>query len=239
MTRPPAEAGAEGPRRRRWTGAVRRWRRWRTSPSTSRWRRGGRPLRRSGTLRAQRHVVLLQSLDQRYYHDDEPADRLGAAAVLDLPVGFVAVSSHLARTVSALRPEASVHHVAPGIDKAVFAPVPPRSGPGPLRVLVEGQPSLWFKGVADAVAAVGGCASRPPVTVVAADPAAAGEVGADRVCGGLCAGRDGRRCTPSTTFCSSCRASRAWGFRCSRPSTSGAPRCSRRSAAPTASPGTG
>ena len=136
-------------------------------------------------LRAQRHVVLLQSLDQRYYHDDEPADRLGAAAVLDLPVGFVAVSSHLARAVSALRPEASVHHVAPGIDKAVFAPVTPRSGPGPLRVLVEGQPSLWFKGVADAVAAVRRMREPATVTVVAADPAAAGEVGADRVCGGL------------------------------------------------------
>jgi len=136
-------------------------------------------------LRAQRHVVLLQSLDQRYYHDDEPADRLGAAAVLDLPVGFVAVSSHLARAVSALRPEASVHHVAPGIDKAVFAPVAPRSGPGPLRVLVEGQPSLWFKGVADAVAAVRRMREPATVTVVAADPSAAGEVGADRVCGGL------------------------------------------------------
>ena len=137
---------------------------------------------------ARRRVVLLQSLDQRYYHDDEPADRLGAAAVLDLPVGFVAVSAHLARVVAALRPDAPVREVAPGIDKAVFAPAPPRTGPGPLRVLVEGQPSLWFKGVADAVAAVRRMREPAAVTVVAADPEAAGDVGADRVCGALSPG---------------------------------------------------
>src|SRR5687768_14007560 len=68
-------------------------------------------------LPARCRVVLLQSLDQRYYHDDEPADRLGAAAVLDLPVGFVAVSPHLARVVAAWRDDAVVRVVAPGIDK--------------------------------------------------------------------------------------------------------------------------
>jgi hypothetical protein len=136
-------------------------------------------------LPARRRVVLLQGLDQRYYRDDEPADRLGAAAVLDLPVGFVAVSSHLAATVRALRPDAPLREVAPGIDKAVFAPAAPRAGGGPLRVLVEGQPSLWFKGVAEAVAAVRRMAHPATVTVVAADPATAGDVGADRLCGGL------------------------------------------------------
>ncbi|HWT24163.1 MAG TPA: glycosyltransferase family 4 protein, partial [Solirubrobacteraceae bacterium] len=139
-------------------------------------------------LPARTRVVLLQSLDQRYYHDDEPADRLGAAAVLDLPVGFVAVSEHLAKAAAALRPDAEVRVATPGIDKAVFGFAPPREGGGPLRVLVEGQPSMWFKGVADAVAAVRRMREPATVTVVAADPAAAGDVGADRVCGGLSPG---------------------------------------------------
>jgi glycosyltransferase involved in cell wall biosynthesis len=133
--------------------------------------------------------VLLQSEDQRYYRDDEPADRLGAATVFDLPVDFLAISPHLARLAEALRPDARVHRVVPGVDKAVFSAAPPPDrGPGaPLRVLVEGQPSLWFKGVAEAVAAVRRMTDPATVTVVAADPATAGDTGADRLCGGLTA----------------------------------------------------
>ena len=133
---------------------------------------------------ARRRVVLLQGHDARYYRDGEPADRLGAEAVLDLPVDFVAVSPHLARVVAAA-PAAPVRVVAPGIDKAVFAPAPPRPGGGPLRVLVEGQPTMWFKGVAEAVAAVRRMGAPATVTVVAPEPEAARDLGADRVCGGL------------------------------------------------------
>jgi glycosyltransferase involved in cell wall biosynthesis len=130
---------------------------------------------------ARRRAVLLQSEEQRYYRDDEPADRLGAGAVLDLPVHYLAIAPHLAR----LPPHGEVRLVAPGIDKAIFAAAPPRPADGPLRVLVEGQPSMWFKGIAEAVAAVRRMREPASVTVVAADPSAARDVGADRVCGGL------------------------------------------------------
>jgi glycosyltransferase involved in cell wall biosynthesis len=136
-------------------------------------------------LPARRRAVLLQSLEQHYYRDGEPADRLGAAAVLDLPVAWLPIAPHLAAHVERVAPGARVHPVALGIDKEVFVPVPPRSTAGPLRVLIEGQPSMWFKGVAEAVAAVRRMRERATVTVVAADPGAAGDLGADRVCGGL------------------------------------------------------
>jgi len=134
---------------------------------------------------ARRRVVLLQGHDARHYREDEPADRLGAAGVLDLPVDFVAVSPHLARVVAAAAPGAPVRVVAPGIDKAVFRAAPAREGGGPLRVLVEGQPSVWFKGVREGVAAVRAMRAPASVTVVAPEPAGTEDLGADRVCVGL------------------------------------------------------
>src|SRR5438477_10260 len=60
-----------------------------------------------------------------------------------------------------------------------------RPSDGPLRVLVEGQPTLWFKGVQDAVAAVRAMSADARLTVVALDPESAGDLDADRVLGGL------------------------------------------------------
>ena len=60
---------------------------------------------------------------------------------------------------------------------------PPREGP--LRVLVEGQPSMWFKGVHEAVACVRAMREPAELTVVAGDPDDAGEVDGARVVGGL------------------------------------------------------
>lgn len=136
-------------------------------------------------LPARRRAVFLQSLEQRYYREPERADAQGAAAVLDLPVDWLVVSDHLRRLLADTRPEARSHLVAPGIDKAIFAPAPAERPAGPLRVLVEGQPTLWFKGVAESVAAVRRMSEPATVTVVAPDPDAAGTLGADRVTGGL------------------------------------------------------
>ena len=52
-------------------------------------------------------------------------------------------------------------------------------------MLVEGQPTLWFKAVPEAVAAVRRMRAPATVTVAVHDPADAGELGADRVVGGL------------------------------------------------------
>jgi len=145
-------------------------------------------------------AVLLQSPDARYYREHEAPDRLGATIVLALPVHWLVVSERLETTVRVVAPDARVWRVPPGIDKSTFKPAPPCDGGprssgsasrpvtspvdgGPLRVLVEGQPSLWFKAVPEAVAAVRAMSAPATVTVVAPEPA--GDLGADRVAGGL------------------------------------------------------
>jgi glycosyltransferase involved in cell wall biosynthesis len=136
-------------------------------------------------LRAARRVAFLQNLEMRFYGEEEFADRLGAFGVLDLPVDYVVIASHMRDLLADLRPDARVRLVPNGIDKAVFRAAEPRDGGGPVRVLVEGQPTLWFKAVQQSIAAVR--RMREPATVTAAvhDPADAGELGADRIVGGL------------------------------------------------------
>jgi hypothetical protein len=136
---------------------------------------------------AARRVVFLQNLEHRFYRQRERPDALGALGVLDLPADFVVVASHMQRLLERLRPDARVWLAPAGINK-VQAPRRADSGAGgPLRVLVEGQPTLWFKGVADAVSAVRAMREPAEVTLVVHDPANAGSVAeqADRVAGGL------------------------------------------------------
>jgi glycosyltransferase involved in cell wall biosynthesis len=135
-------------------------------------------------VRAARRLVFLQSFEQRFYAQDEPLERQGAAAVLCLPVDFVAISDWMGAVLSELRPDARWRVVRNGIEKERFAGRRRSPGDGPLRVLVEGQPTLWFKGVGDAVAAVRAMGEPAHLTLVALDPAGVG-VDADRVVGGL------------------------------------------------------
>ena len=141
-------------------------------------------------LDAARRVVFLQNLEHRFYREDERVDRLGALGVLDLPVDFVVIASHMRAVLDRLRPDARVRLVPNGIDKSVFAPDGGRGGrSGPLRVLVEGQPTLWFKGMAEAVAAVRAMREPATLTLAVHDPSSARQAGleADRVEGGLSA----------------------------------------------------
>src|SRR3712207_8479845 len=62
---------------------------------------------------------------------------------------FIAVARWMRDLVAELRPDAACEVVLNGIDKSVFSPRDHAPSIGPLRVLVEGQPSLWFKGVQD------------------------------------------------------------------------------------------
>lgn len=140
-------------------------------------------------LEAARHVVFLQNLEHRFYLEHERMDRLGALGLLDLPVDYVVIASHMRELLGRLRPDARVRVVPNGIDKRVFAQRDRRAGSGPLRVLVEGQPTLWFKGVAEAVAAVRAMREPATVTLAVHDPADARAAGvqADRIEGGLAA----------------------------------------------------
>jgi glycosyltransferase involved in cell wall biosynthesis len=134
-------------------------------------------------LEARRRVAYLQNLEFRFYREHELADRLGALSVLDLPVDYIVIASHMQALLAELRPQARVVRVAPGIDKDVFQEAPPRDGEGRLRVLVEGQPTLWFKAVPEAVALARSAGAD--VTVATHDPSLT--LDADRVVGGLSA----------------------------------------------------
>ncbi|MFN2616490.1 MAG: glycosyltransferase family 4 protein, partial [Thermoleophilaceae bacterium] len=134
---------------------------------------------------AQRRVLFMQSLEQRFYPDWSTFDRLGAAAVLGLPLDFVVIARWMEELLAELRPGARCEVVRNGVDKRIFRPADRATDDGPLRVLVEGHPGLWFKGVREAVEAVRAMTEQATVTLVASDPAAAGELGADRVVGGL------------------------------------------------------
>ena len=96
-------------------------------------------------LEADRYAYFVQSLEDRFYPPDEP-NRIGAGLTIDLPVAFITEARWIAATLAELRPDASCHLVRNGIDKTIFASPPevvPSTG-GPLRVLVEGSPSVWF-----------------------------------------------------------------------------------------------
>ncbi|HEX8743762.1 MAG TPA: glycosyltransferase family 4 protein [Thermoleophilaceae bacterium] len=137
---------------------------------------------------AARRLVFLQSVESRFYEERHFHERLAAEQVLALPVGYVTVARWIGDLLAALRPDAPCAVVRNGIDKDVFRPPAAAAGPppgGPLRVLVEGQPSLWFKGVQDGVAAVRAMSEPVEATVVASDPAAAGALEGMRVVGGL------------------------------------------------------
>ncbi len=101
---------------------------------------------------ATRYAYFVQSLEDRFYSSDEP-ERLAAALTLDLPVAFITEASWIADSIAELRPDAPVYLVRNGIDKAVFSS-PPTLEPrldGPLRVLVEGHLTSWFKHVPEAL----------------------------------------------------------------------------------------
>ena len=172
-------------------------------------------------LRAERYASFVQSLEDRFYRPDE-ADRLGARLVLDLPVTLhhrgALDRRHACGTCG---PSAPCHLVRNGIDKRVFAP-PARLEPrvdGPLRVLVEGNADVWFKGVNEAVAAVGADAASPTRSLSSRPTAPAWLPTAPTASSARSRSASWRRSTPRATCWSSCRASRGCTGRRSRPST--------------------
>jgi O-antigen biosynthesis protein len=124
-------------------------------------------------LDAARRLVFLQSVESRFYEEHDFAERFAAESVLALPVGYVVVATWMRDLLASLRPDAACSVVRPGIDKGTFAPRRPRDRGGPLRVLVEGQPTMWFKGVPDALAAVRLMTEPAEATVVAGEPGGA------------------------------------------------------------------
>ena len=134
-------------------------------------------------LRARRRIAFVQSAEECFYRGHEAADRLGAALAMRAADEYVVVSSWLAELIRGLRPGAPVRLVPNGIDKHVFDGGRSERGDGPLRVLVEGPPSVWFKGVPEAVAAVR--AAEAPVELTVVSPDEHDGVDADQLVTGL------------------------------------------------------
>jgi O-antigen biosynthesis protein len=124
---------------------------------------------------AKRYAYFVQSLEDRFYEHDQ-AERIGAGLTIDLPVAFITEARWIQRTLAELRPDAPCHLVRNGIDKEVFASpdaiVPNVSEP--LRILIEGDPTVWFKGVPEAAAAAMAVSEPRRVTVVTGQPQAIG-----------------------------------------------------------------
>ena len=137
-------------------------------------------------LDAERRVMFVQSTEERFYRPEESFERLGAARALSAPVHFVVVARWLENLVTELRPDACCWFVPNGIDKTLFEPrEPSQDSDAPLKILIEGQHTLWFKGVADALDAVSRMREPHTATLVALDPTdAPAQEGLD-VIGGL------------------------------------------------------
>ena len=132
-------------------------------------------------LEARRRVAFMLNVEHRFYRPRELPDLAGAAAVLAKPLDFLCIAEFMRRLMADLRPDARCLLVRPGIDKSVFRARPRDSWGGPLRVLVEGQPTLWFKGVQDAIAAVRGMSEPAELTLVVQDASGVDEPAADRI----------------------------------------------------------
>ena len=133
---------------------------------------------------ATRYAYFVQSLEDRFYKPDE-ADRYIAGLTLDLPVAFITEARWIAETLRQLRPDAPCYLVRNGVDKEVFA-LPDRVVPRydePLRVLIEGNPSTWFKGVHEAIDVVGHMERPRDVTLVTSERDDEWAGGVDRVVG--------------------------------------------------------
>lgn len=136
------------------------------------------------TIPAERYAYFVQSLEDRFY-EPEMEQRLGAALTLDLPVSFITEARWIRDTLAELRPDAACYFVRNGIDKAIFPAaeaVEPRLR-GPLRILIEGNPSVALKGIQDAVASVAAMRAPRHVTVVTSEHEAFAGGGVDRVVG--------------------------------------------------------
>lgn len=162
----PAARQAPPPQGAEWDVVLGTW--WETLPAAL-------------ALPARAHGVLLQGWEEDFYEPEEVFPRTAAGAVLDLPVGFVCVSDWLERTVRVHRPDAWVRRARAPVDPELFSPLPLPGGAGPLRVLVEGQPSVAPKRIADALAAVRAMREPARVTLACLDDAGTAGLAADEV----------------------------------------------------------
>lgn len=134
---------------------------------------------------ADRYAYFVQSLEDRFYVSHDSTKLLAASLTYELPVTFLTAAQWISDTLRTLRPDVPCFYVRSGIDKETFSYPEPLDVrlERPLRILIEGRPDVWFKGVNEALAATDAMREPRHVTLVA--PYAAKEASADRVLGPL------------------------------------------------------
>jgi O-antigen biosynthesis protein len=118
-------------------------------------------------LHADRYASFMQSLEDRFYPPGVP-ERTSAALMQGLPIAFLTEARWIADTIAQLQPQAQCLYVRNGIDKQVFTP-PDRLDvrlDRPLRIVVEGNPAVWFKNVRAALRSVEQMAEPRHLTLV-------------------------------------------------------------------------
>lgn len=137
-------------------------------------------------LQADRYVSFVQSLEDRFYPPEYP-ERPLAALSQGLPVAVITEARWIADTLAQLHPQTPCRFVRNGIDKDVFAPPAQLDvrRDGPLRIVVEGNPDVWFKGVHEALEAVAHMTEPRHLTLVTGTRGRAEESIADAVVGPL------------------------------------------------------
>jgi O-antigen biosynthesis protein len=137
-------------------------------------------------LPADRYATFIQSLEDRFYPQGVP-ERSSAALTQGLPIAFVTEARWIADTLAALHPEAPCLFVRNGIDKEIYASpeqLDVRLG-RPLRIVVEGNPDVWFKGVPAALRSVAHMREPRHLTLVTGAPATIEDDTPDAIVGPL------------------------------------------------------
>jgi glycosyltransferase involved in cell wall biosynthesis len=137
-------------------------------------------------LQAERYASFIQSLEDRFYGPGAP-ERTAAALTQALPVAFITEARWIVRTLAELQPQAQCLFVRNGIDKQVFASPEELDArvDEPLRIVVEGNPGVWFKDVGTALRSVALMCEPRHLTLVTSAHDAVERGAADEVVGPL------------------------------------------------------
>jgi glycosyltransferase involved in cell wall biosynthesis len=139
---------------------------------------------------AAHYAHFVQSLEDRFFPPRTP-NRMLARISQGLPLTTITEASWIAEVMEDVGSE-PVHLVPNGVDKEVFAPLEEIPAPhgGPLRVLVEGHPAVWFKSVPEANDVIEQMSSPHEAVFVVPNPDESGEeLTAGRALGPLTAGQ--------------------------------------------------
>jgi O-antigen biosynthesis protein len=123
------------------------------------------------SIDAARYAYFVQSIEDRFFQPGN-VRRMLAGATHSLPVAFITEARWIANLLRERNGAAPVFYVRNGVAKEIFAPPDSlqSSRTGPLRILVEGHPGVWFKGVKDALAAADAMKEPHETTLVTTVP---------------------------------------------------------------------